>query len=422
MVHVHGARVQRLSARTRGVPLERLVAVPVDVGKSTATAMACDFAGQVVVPPVGFALNLSGVAGLVARVEARLAAATRLVRVGVEAAGHYHRPLTTSGVWPDGWQVVELNPGHVAMQRRVNGQRGVKSDHVDLTAIADLLLAGRGSEVAVPADPVVELTGWVAHRRRRGAARTAVKNQLTGQVDRAFPGLGACLSSVLGTKVGRLIIAEFADPTRLARLGVTRFRAFAARRGVRVSTPVAQRLVEAARQALPTADAAVARQVLAADRALLAALDAQIAAADDRIKGLVPATRFHVLMTVPGWGPLRAAGYAAGVGALDRWPSHRQVYRTAGLTPAMYESAGRRRDGGISREGSVHLRRALIDMGVGLWHRDPAARAYADSLRARGKRGAVIACALAYRANKIAFAMVRDQAVYDPTRWAADLT
>ena len=66
MVHVHGARVQRLSARTRGVSLERLVAVPVDVGKSTATAMACDFAGQVVVPPFGFALNLSGVAELVA--------------------------------------------------------------------------------------------------------------------------------------------------------------------------------------------------------------------------------------------------------------------------------------------------------------------------------------------------------------------
>jgi len=62
--------------RARGVPLNELVAVPVDVGRST--AMACDYTGQV---------------------------------------------LTAAG-----WQVVELNPGHVAMQRRVNGQRGVKSD------------------------------------------------------------------------------------------------------------------------------------------------------------------------------------------------------------------------------------------------------------------------------------------------------
>jgi transposase len=408
---------QQLSARTVGVPLDELVAVPVDVGKSTATAMACDFTGQIIVPPFEFRLDLRGVAGMVGGVDARLPVATRLVRVGVEAAGHYHRPLTTSGVLPDGWQVVELNPGHVAMQRRVNGQRGVKSDQVDLVAIADLLLAGRGNPVVVADDPLLELIGWVAHRRRRVATRTATKNQLTGQVDRCFPGLGTCLSSVCDTKVGRLVVTEFADPTRLARLGAARFRRFAARRSVRVSTPLAQRLVEAARQALPTADAAVARQVLAADLRLLAALEAQIAAVDDRIKGLLPATRFQVLTTVPGWGPLRAAGYAAGVGDPTRWPSHRQIYRAAGLTPAMYESAGRRRDGGISREGSMHLRHALIDLGVGLWHQDPAAKTYAAGLRERGKPGAVIACALAYRANKIAFAMVRDQNVYDPTRW-----
>ena len=41
-----------------------------------------------------------------------------------------------------------------------------------------------------------------------------------------------------------------------------------------------------------------------------------------------------------------------------------------------YESAGSRRDGAISREGSVELRRALIDLGIGLWLGDPAAKRY----------------------------------------------
>lgn len=50
----------------------------------------------------------------------------RLVRVGVEAAGHYHQPVLAPGVWPDGWQVVELNPAHVSAHRRVNGSRGVR--------------------------------------------------------------------------------------------------------------------------------------------------------------------------------------------------------------------------------------------------------------------------------------------------------
>ena len=114
---------------------------------------------------------------------------------------------------------------------------------------------------------------------------------------------------------------------------------------------------------------------------------------------------------------VRAASYGAALGDPGRWPSPRQVYRAAGLSPAQYESAGRRRDGAISREGSVTLRRALIDLGIGLWRCDPPARAYAAALRARGKHGGIIACALAHRAGRIAFALVRTQAPYDPARW-----
>ena len=121
---------------------------------------------------------------------------------------------------------------------------------------------------------------------------------------------------------------------------------------------------------------------------------------------------------MPGWGTVRAGNYGAAVGDPGRWPAARQLYRASGLSPAQYESAGRRRDGTISREGSVALRRALIDLGIGLWHADPAAKDYGRALRARGKKGAVIGCAMAHRANKIAYALVRDQTGYDPTRWA----
>jgi transposase len=391
--------------------------VPVDVGKSSAMAMVVNFAGQRLAAPFEFALDRTGLESFTARVRQALPVDAALVRVGVEACGHYHRPLVASRVLPSDWQVVEFNPAWVSAQRRVNGTGRTKTDPIDLIAIADLILSGRGYQAVVGDEPLVELAAWATHRRRRVEARSALKNQLTGQLDRAFPGLGAALSSVLGTKVGRLIAVEFCDPARLARMGVARFRAFAAKRDVRVSGTVAERLVAAARQSLPTPEAGVARQVLVADLALLAALDGQLAEVDARITALVPATRYGVLTSGPGWGPVRAAAYAAGVGEPNRWPSHRQVYRAAGLNPSQYESSGRRRDGGISREGSVPLRRAILDLGVGLWHQDPAARAYAAALRERGKPGAIITCALGRRANKIAFAMIRDQTLYDPTCW-----
>lgn len=212
---------------------------------------------------------------------------------------------------------------------------GVKTDRVDLIAIADLLLAGRGVPVVFGDEPLLELQAWVAHRRRRVEMRTATKTQLTGQLDRAFPGLGGAIHDVLGSKAGRLVAAHFSDPARLARLGTERFRGYAARRDVRVSRPMAAGLVAAARDALPTLGAAVARDVLAADLALLTDLEDQIGAAEARIAALLPATEYQILTTTPGWGVIRAASYA-----------------------------------------------------------------------------------LAHPANKIAYAMVRDQVPFDPTRWS----
>ena len=127
--------------------------------------------------------------------------------------------------------------------------------------------------------------------------------------------------------------------------------------------------------------------------------------------------RFSVEVTPSHRRSDTPASYGAAVGDPARWPGPRQLYRAAGLSPAQYESAGRRRDGTISREGSVELRRALIDLGLGLWLTDPPSKTYAATLRARGKHGGVIACALAHRANRIAYALVRDQTSYDPTRW-----
>jgi len=52
------------------------------------------------------------------------------------------------------------------------------------------------------------------------------------------------------------------------------------------------------------------------------------------------------------------------------------------------------------------------------WRGGGCRKRYGAQLLARGKKGGVIGCAMAHRANKIAYALVRDQAGYDSTRWA----
>ncbi len=403
-----------MSVHVAPVTLSTIV-VAVDVGKTSAVFSVTDAARQRLVGPSEFTMNRTGLTAVTAAV-ASIPSLGR-VKVGVEAAGHYHRPVLDHR-WPDGWEVLELNPAQVAEQRRVQGRRRVKTDVIDLEAITDLVLAGYGRPASDRDMVIGEVSAWAVHRSRRVATRTATKNQLLGQLDRAFPGLTLALPDVLGTRIGRLVAAEFADPARLAGLGVNRLIRFAATRDLQLRRPIAERLVAAARDAIPTRDAVIARQILAADLALVADLDDQIHAAETALESLLPRSPYSTLTSVPGWGTVRVSNYAAALGDPQRWPGPRQIYRASGLSPMQYESAHKRRDGGISREGSVALRRALIDLGLGLWLNEPAARTYAHGLKDRGKHGGVVACALAHRANRIAHALVRDHASYEPTRWA----
>jgi transposase len=191
---------------------------------------------------------------------------------------------------------------------------------------------------------------------------------------------------------------------------------FAANRGLRVRRSAAEWLGAAGRAALLCPEAQVARQALADDLVLLVCPDAQIVGAEAKLAQLLPDTPFAPLTTLPGWGTGRAANYGAAVGDLDRWPGASQLIAPLVCRPRSMSRPGSVGTGSISREGSVQLR--WIDLGIGMWHADPAARRYGQQLRARSKKGGVIGCAMANRANKIAYAMVRDQSGYDPDRWA----
>lgn len=115
--------------------------------------------------------------------------------------------------------------------------------------------------------------------------------------------------------------------------------------------------------------------------------------------------------------------YGAAVRDPGRWPEPRQIYRASGLSPMQYESAGKRRDGKVSREGSVELRRALIDLGVELWLN--AQRHACEDLRRRTPcprqegRGDRLRLGQPCEPDR-AYALVRDQHPYDPSCWARD--
>jgi transposase len=150
------------------------VVVAVDVGKNTVALSVTDDQRRRLLGPVEFAMTVPGLSSTLRRVHDVLPPAAR-VKVGIEAAGHYHRPLLATRSWPTGWQLLEVNPAHVTEQRRIQGRRRVKTDAIDLEAITELVLAGQGSPVATREQVIGELAAWSTHRTRRVETRTATK-------------------------------------------------------------------------------------------------------------------------------------------------------------------------------------------------------------------------------------------------------
>lgn len=151
--------------------------------------------------------------------------------------------------------------------------------------------------------------------------------------------------------------------------------------------------------------------------ALLAALEPELAKTERTIQELAerePITRF--LMTAPGVGLIVAAMFVSVVDDAKRFKTAHQLESYLGLVPSEDSSGGKRRLGGISKQGNPYMRALLVQSAwciLRLRGTSDPIKLWADALAARrGKRIAVVA--VARRLAGVLWAMWRDGTVYDP--------
>lgn len=68
-------------------------------------------------------------------------------------------------------------------------------------------------------------------------------------------------------------------------------------------------------------------------------------------------------MSIPGVGFIGAATLLAEIGDAHDFPDSDKLAKWAGLTPSVYQSANTNYTGPITKQGSPHLRRILIECG-----------------------------------------------------------
>jgi transposase len=169
-----------------------------------------------------------------------------------------------------------------------------------------------------------------------------------------------------------------------------------------------------------------AREALVAElqAPVLAALTAQIARIDRELAAAAAAetpvgAHLRLLATIPGVGRTTAAALLASV-PVDRLGTARQVAAYAGLCPQERSSGssvrGRSRTGPL---GPAHLRKALYLPALVAMRANPSLRAFADRLRAAGKRPKVVVVAVMRKLLLLAWAILRSGHPYSPTYQSA---
>jgi len=294
--------------------------------------------GSVEVQKARFATTQAGLAELTAF----LVDAT-VTTVAMEATGIYWRPVyyALEGLFDELWL---CNAAHV---KNVPGR---KTDLSDAEWLADVAAHGMVRPSFVPPPEIRELRELTRYRK----AEVDTRAREIQRLEKVLQDAGIKLTSVASTvwsKSSRAmieaLIADERDSTVLAELSKGVMRKKIDRLGVALEGNFGRHHALLCRQIIDHLDF----------------LDRSIATLTEEICArLVPfAPKVTLLTSIPGISEVTAQVIVAETGAdMTRFPTAGHLCAWAGVAPASYESAGKRRPAG-TRHGSPYLRRTLIE-------------------------------------------------------------
>ena len=266
-----------------------------------------------------------------------------VVRVAMEATGVYWKPVyyPMEGLFPELWL---CNAQHV---KNVPGR---KTDLADAEWLADVAAHGMVRPSFVPPPEIRELRELTRYRKTQITERGREIQRLEKTLQDAGIKITSVASQVWTLSARAMIEALIAgerDPNTLAELALGRLR------------PRRAELVEALSGHFGPHHAVVCRQVIEHIDFLDASIEALSKEIADRLLPFEAAVA--LVSAIPAIADLAAGSVIAEIGVdMSRFPTPGHLCAWAGVAPASYESAGKKRPAG-TRHGSRHLRTTLIE-------------------------------------------------------------
>lgn len=423
--HLRGKRGQAFADKIRGIPLEQILCVSLDIHKYFHVVMIHNALGEIVTPTFeidifqsGFELLCQAVDEAIVRTEARV------VLTGMEPTSHYFENLARH-LLKRPQPVTLINSYAVKQNRDQQMMHHEKDDEIDTAAIGDLLRRGEGTPFKPATGVYLELQHLDRVRLSKVKMRTMLQNQIIGHLDRIFPGLVVVgkeakkrCPPVFSTdfwecKSLQHLIRVCPDPRALAAMSpqdlVNAFRAHQYRLNrIRAANIIAY----TKKVLLPDAElVAIRSELLQHDLALLEEVECHIVQLEDRMRALLAETPYQIWVKLKGLSDVQVARLAASIGDPANYDYAAQVFRRSGLVSGRNDSGTRQRKGkgkGVVKVGDVYLRRALMDAIMTLILHQPVLREYFNKLKA-SKPAGVARVATVRRAVGILWAVLRDR-------------
>lgn len=428
---------------------QRILLVALDIGKDVHHLYIRTAAHQEIVPPTKIPTISRGYQQVITQLDRLLASgAYDLVLLGHEPTGIYHEAWSHAladryhahriGEATPALRYRLVNTVLVKQERQRKTHRQRKTDEIDVAAIAELLAIGVGNPVLKLGEAALRLRALLQYLRPANRQRARQGIQVRTTLDRLWPGaLGnrqayakahpdlpplvhLVDSRPLDRALVRTLLTHCPNPYDLRQRGPAGIRQLFHAHGAQCGAKTANHIAQVAQQSVlpdPILAAVLATQIHD-EFTIYTTLADQIAKVEAQAARLLSQTNAACLLTFPGVGDTLVARYLAALADPSRFTAPQQIWSFAGYDTVRNQTGNRSQKGKISYRGCPYLRATLFQIGfMAAKHCPPCQATYRRALqRDPSKTRAIIH--VANQANRIFFAMLRNQQPYNPDRAA----
>lgn len=424
--HIQGKNGSRWATFIREVGVENLLLVAVDAAKYTHKGLICTFYGDILVRPFEFDASVTGFEKLKNLIKGEMKRHDmKEVVIGMETTGHYYEDLVRASN-KEGYRVRIINAATTAKEREAL-LNWSKTDNLDLMAIIQSMIHGRGTSNELATGKEHDLQKLTRARRELVKEQTAVKNAIRVHLDhifREFQGKSVWKDgklervkpfSKLFGKAPRYLMRHCLHPSDILALGTKGLRDISIRENLKMRDHSIRMLLELAETSISQS-----KEHLYADQYLLNQkldqldlLDEHIKKLESKIEDLFVQTEGSVILSVSGIGVVTGAELYAEMGDISDFDHSGQLIKMAGTNPIVKQSGDRRPSYyAVSKQGRRTFRNIVYQVGKSLATNNPDMKQKYLALLDRGKKPRQAYIAIGNRMIRLAFSMIKHQTLY----------